>query len=143
MKRLRAKNLDDSDIEEIVGILDGWTGKLNWALLIDAVERRMYSRYTRQALHNHERIRAAFALRKETILIESPIQSVSTYTPEMQIAMERISRLEEEKIRLIAENDRLLEQFVVWAYNAHVHNLTEDVLSRPLPNVNRGQTRRS
>jgi hypothetical protein len=138
--KLRAKNLDVSDIEQIVGIIDGWSGKLSWSLLIDAIERRKHSRYTRQALHNHERIRAAFALRKQALSDEPQDNEVSPHTPEMQAAIARISRLEAENKRLKYENDRLLEQFVVWAYNAHLHNLTKELLSRPLPNVNRGQT---
>ena len=39
-----------------------------------------------------------------------------------------------------AENQRLFEQFVVWAYNAHTRGLDKEFLSHPLPRVNRGQT---
>jgi hypothetical protein len=45
-----------------------------------------------------------------------------------------------ENQRLKAENDRLLEQFVRWAYNASTRNLDEAFLSRPLPHVDREQT---
>ena len=67
MKQTRAKNLDDTDIKKIVEILDGWTGKLTWELLIDAVELRLHNRYTRQTLHKHERIKKAFELRKAAL----------------------------------------------------------------------------
>lgn len=60
----RAKNLSDEDIARIVGILDGWSGRLTWQSLLDAVERHLFTRYTRQALHKHTRIQQAFEQRK-------------------------------------------------------------------------------
>lgn len=40
MKRakLRARNLTDSDIDVIVGIVDGWVGQLTWNGLISAIQ---------------------------------------------------------------------------------------------------------
>jgi len=46
-------------------------------------------------------------------------------TPELQAAADRIARLEGENQRLRMENDRLLEQFVRWAYNAYSRGLDE------------------
>ena len=63
----RGKNLTDDAIEQIVRLLDGWEGKLTWEALIDAIVTRLHCKYTRQALHKHERIRAAYALRKESL----------------------------------------------------------------------------
>ncbi|MGO4469829.1 hypothetical protein AB4Z11_30180, partial [Pseudoduganella sp. RAF53_2] len=65
MTKRRSRNLDDEIIKQIVEIIDGWSGDLTWAKLIHAIELRHFSCYTRQALHNHERIREAFRLRKE------------------------------------------------------------------------------
>ncbi len=138
----RAKNLTDSDIKKIVEILDGWTGRLTWELLIDAIELRMHNRYTRQALHKHERIRHAFDLQKKNLSGTEGNEKRSA-SPELHIAFERIARLEAENRRLEAENERLLEQFVRWAYNAHVQGLDKEYLNRPLPPVNRGQTVRN
>ncbi len=39
MTKRRARNLDDQAIERIIGILDGWSGKLSWDLLVDSIER--------------------------------------------------------------------------------------------------------
>lgn len=141
MAQKRSKNLGDADIKEIVEILDGWTGKLTWELLIDAIELRMHNRYTRQALHKHERIRHAFdLLKKEFSGRDGEIKRVGS--PELQAALERIARLEAENRRLESENERLLEQFVRWAYNAHTRGLDHAFLNQPLPFVNRGQTKR-
>jgi hypothetical protein len=59
------------------------------------------------------------------------------------MAVERIARLEGENARLTAENSRLIEQFVCWAYNAHTRGLDRGFLTRPLPAVKRDQTVRA
>ncbi len=135
----RSRNLTPSAIEQIVSILDGWSGKLTWELLIQSVARRLRVTYTRQALHKHERIRRAFSLRKKTLLVSA--EQKKAINPESQATNERIARLEGENQRLQMENDRLLEQFVRWAYNAYSRGLDEQFLSRPLPTINRQQTR--
>ena len=135
----RGKNLTDDAIERIVRILDGWEGKLTWELLIDVIVTRLHCKYTRQALHKHERIRAAYVLRKESLVGQKDV-AVPRGSGPLADAMVRIARLEAENQRLEAENQRLLEQFVVWAYNAHTRGLDKDFLSQPLPRVNRDQT---
>lgn len=137
MKQRRAKNIDDAGIKQIVEILDGWSEKLTWELLIDAVELRMHNRYTRQTLHKHERIRNAFDLRK-IALADGDATIRAVRSPELQKALERIARLEVETKRIESENTQLLEQFVRWAYNAHTRGLDSNFLNRPLPPVNRG-----
>ncbi len=141
MAQKRSKNLGDAEIKQIVETLDGWSGKLSWELLIDAIELRMFNRYTRQALFKHERIRNAFDLRKsKPAKGQEEIRRVAA--PELQIALERIVKLEAENKRLESENNHLLEQFARWAYNAHTRGLDNNFLNRPLPSINRGQTNR-
>lgn len=135
----RAKNLTDTDIKQIVELLDGWSNKLTWELLIDVVELRTHSRYTRQALHKHERIRNAFDLKKKG-LSGVDGNAKRTVTLEMQIALQQIERFKAENRRQASENDHLLEQFARWAYNAHARGLDKEFLNQPLPPVNRGKT---
>jgi len=136
----RSKNLGYAEIKQIAEILDGWSGKLTWELLIDAIELRMFSRYTRQALYKHERIRHAFELKKNELSeVRNDVKRVAS--PQLQIALDRIARLESENRRLESENNLLLEQFSRWAYNAHTRGLDHEFLNRPLPSVNRGQTK--
>jgi hypothetical protein len=61
MTRVREKNLDDKVVATVVEVLDGWSGRLSWKALIEAIARRAGLSYTRQALHRHERIRLAFS----------------------------------------------------------------------------------
>lgn len=135
----RGKNLTDEAIEQIVRLLDGWEGKLTWETLIAAIVTRLHCQYTRQALHKHERIRTAYALRKESLGGQKR-ETVGGGSGRVTNVMARIARLEAENLRLEAENQRLLEQFVVWAYNAHTRGLDKEFLSQPLPRVNRDQT---
>lgn len=142
MRHKRSRNLDDAAIGEIVGILDGWAGPLSWEVLIEAIEELMRVRYTRQALNNHVRIKLAFSLRRETLkAIGVPIR-VSAKTPEVEAVLQINARLEAETDRLKAENTRLLEQFVRWSYNANNRGVREEVLNRPLPDVNRDSSLR-
>jgi len=140
MSRSRARNLSDEDLADIVGILDGWSGKLSWELLIDAIERRKRTRYTRQALHRHEAVRRAFGSRKKALRGGDGADIVGEQPPELRAALERIARLQAQVTRLETENNALLEQFVRWAYNAHTRGLDKAFLNRPLPPVHRDQT---
>jgi hypothetical protein len=92
-------------------------------------------------LYKHERIRHAFELKKRELTagISGPKRGTS---PQLQIALDRIGRLEAENRRLESENNMLLEQFARWAYNAHTRGLDQEFLNRPLPSVNRGQTKK-
>jgi hypothetical protein len=137
MRHKRSRNLDDAAISEIVGILDGWTGPLSWEILIEAIEELMRVRYTRQALNNHERIKLAFSLRREALKAIGVPMRVNAKTPEVEASLQINARLEAEVDRLKAENTRLLEQFVRWSYNANNRGVQEEVLNRPLPDVNR------
>jgi len=141
MTRDREKNLDDQIVATIVEVLDGWNGRLSWEALIVEIARRAGLSYTRQALHRQERIRLAFTVRKKALLRRDE-QPREDFLPEMQVARDRIARLEAENQRLAAENHNLLEQFARWAYNAQTRNLTKEFLDNPLPGVDREQSER-
>jgi hypothetical protein len=106
--------------------------------LIKKVELHLLSKYTRQALHRHERIRLAFEATKERVA--SPAKTQRDPEDLVRVPAARISRLEAKNDRLIRENDLLLEQFVRWAYNAHTRGLDEAFLSKPLPQIDRRPT---
>ena len=91
-------------------------------------------------VHKHPRIKDAFALRKDALSKTAGTAPKTVESPELQLALDQIERLKSTCERLEAENQRLLEQFVTWAYNAHTRGLDEAFLSRPLPPVNRQQT---
>lgn len=135
---MMARHLSDKNIRDIVELLDGWREPLTWQTLQDAVKGLTGQAYTRQALNSHERIRTAFAIRKN-LLKDRPSPPTGS-TEEMRALQERIARLEGERARLSVENERLLSQFMVWAYNASIHGLSKEVLNRPLPSTDRDRT---
>jgi hypothetical protein len=141
MTRQRSKNLTQEDVELIVGVLDGWHGTLTWNLLIDSVERRLFFRYTRQTLHAHQRIKDTFKLSKERLTRSARKPGQRHVSPEMRILIDRLARRDAEVTRLKAENQKLMEQFVVWLYNAQTKAISLAELEKPLPRVDRGQTR--
>lgn len=51
--------------------------------------------------------------------------------------MERSERLKAENERLQVQNDTLLAQFCIWAYNAHVRGIDKAALDSPLPEIDR------
>lgn len=129
-----AKHLTDRDIEKILGVLDGWEGKLTWDGLCEASVIHIGKRPTRQSLNANLRIKQAFIDKK--LRLKNDFREIKT-PPSLAIAGQRIKRLEEENARLKDENNRLLEQYVVWQYNAYRHGLTEDKLNGPLPVIDR------
>lgn len=131
-----AKHITDKDIEKIVGLLDGWKDKLSWDALCGACLPVIGTKPARQTLMKFVRVEQAFNACKQRLKDGAPIPT----PPSMRVAMERIMRLEAENERLKRENRDLLEQFVVWQYNAHVHGLSDRDLNKALPRIDRGQT---
>jgi len=132
-----AKHLTDKDIEQIIGILDGWHDKLSWEALCDACLPVIGTKPARQTLIKFVRITNAFNACKKRLKEDVP----ELRAPQsMRVAIERIARLERENERLKRENTELLQQYVVWQYNAHIHGLNDRDLNKSLPGIDRGKT---
>lgn len=125
-------HLRPSDIESIIEILDGWTGKLSWPALVERIEHQLHRRYTRLTLSKKPRIATCFAQAKGRSATQ-PKSSGKHLDPTNQI----IERLKAEKARVEMENHKLLEQHLRWRYNAHLHGLSAETLNRPLPPITR------
>ncbi len=134
-KRNRSKNLTDARIEKIVEILDGWSGKLTWDILISEIALRLKDLYTRQTLAKHTRIKSAYDLTKERTIDIENLKSAGS--AEISVLKQHIKRLEAKNTRLHRENQDLLIQFAKWAYNSHAKGLTKDELDKPLPKIDR------
>lgn len=129
-----AKHLTIRDIAILVNQIDAWEGKLGWDALCDAAAPLIGGRPTRQTLSSHGQIKAAFGQKKQQL----KAGFVSTKRPlSLNIAEQRIRRLESENDRLKVENSNLLERFVKWQYNAYKHGVTKDKLDAELPKIDR------
>ena len=125
-------HLRPNDIETILEVLDGWTGKLTWPALVDRIERRLHRRYTRLTLSKKSRIADSYAQIKSRLAIQQGVENKPS-NAESQV----VERLKSEKLRFSLENKKLLEQHLRWRYNAHLHGLTLEVLDKPMPSVSR------
>lgn len=129
-----AKHLTLKDISTIINLIDSAQDKLTWDGLCDSAEPLIGTRPTRQTLNAHERIKTAFALKKEQL--KAGFQT-SKRPASLAIAEQRIKRLESENDRLKRENERLLQRFATWQYNAYKNGMTPAKLDAPLSAIDR------
>lgn len=129
-----AKHLTDDDIKNIVEHLDEWdlTVKLTWDKLCKSLHEQLGIDHTRQSIQKYSRIKEAYLSVKEHASGKMP-RKKKVLPSSLAVAAERIEKLERTNLRLEKENNRLLEQFLVWQYNAHVNNVKVDQLNQPLP----------
>jgi len=130
MSKVRAKNLSQDMVVAIQAILDEWEAPLTWQSFIDEVTHRTGQTYTRQALDRH--IGDSFSAKKKFLggLVKSRKLPGNS---KLEVALRRQGVLESDKRKLEQVNERLLEKFARWAYNAHTRGITLDILERPLP----------
>jgi predicted nuclease with TOPRIM domain len=131
---IMAKHLTDKDIANVVEILDEWPAesKLTWDKLVDAVEHEYKFKTTRQTLQNPTRIKIAFKEVKKLISGNLTTNNKSL-PPSLKIAAARLEKYENKIERLEFENQKLLEQFHVWLYNANRFGIKIEQLSEALP----------
>jgi hypothetical protein len=138
--KVRARNIDQVTLDHILNILDGWNEKLTWEDLIKKIHLKLNINYTRQALSQHTQIKHAFQLTKQRLNGKARKKTICVNDTQ-QVLIDRISKLEAENTRLRQENERLLEQFVIWSYNGYVKGLDINLLNNSLPKINRNQTK--
>ena len=130
-----AKHLTTKDVQTILDIINSWKGKaLTWDGICEAVVPFVGKRPTRQSLSSNDIIKLAYTERRKFLgkeLVKPPSPS------SMSIAQARLEKLEAELRLVSARNQLLLEQFVVWQYNATKYGLTIHQLSEPLPRIDR------
>ena len=136
-----AQHLTDQDIENIVEILDYWSpnDKLTWDRLCNAIEQQLEltPAPTRQTLQKYARIKNAFDLGKKSPTARLRMSRAKEKVPaSLKIAQVRIDALESQTQRLEKENSMLLEQFVVWQYNAYKYGISIEKLNEPLAQKN-------
>lgn len=131
------RHLKLSDVEGVVNLLDGWSGKLTWGLLSAACGRRLGLQPTRQTLARCEPIRTAFKVAKDRIGGGGEVRPAPM---SLRIACDRIQRVEAELSRVVEINRQLIERFVIWQYNAYTFGMTDRDLDKELPKIDRGAT---
>lgn len=126
-----AKHLTDPLKEKIVKAIKDWkaphspAAKITWSIVEDLSKVITGVYRTRQALNRHPEIKKAY---------EDRIGGAIATKSQKDL---RIERLEKENAALQQENQKLIERFLRWSYNARMATLaplSEEDLDKPLPN---------
>lgn len=141
MKKNRAPDLTNERIAVVLDILDMWKGKLTWELLLDAVETATGHRYSRFTFADYPEIANAFSLKKDALRGTLPRSRGEPRDERVRAALAQVERYKAKSERLEAENQLLLEQFVVWATNAERKGVIMDMLNAPLPKPQRDRSK--
>ena len=130
-----AKHLSSLDEKNIIHVINIWphNQKLTWEALCDEVTLIIGKRPTRQSLSSHPLIAEVFNEKK--VKIKRGDKEI-VKPANLKIAAQRIKRLQAEVESLTKINNKLSEQFVVWQYNALLHQVTREQLERPLSKKN-------
>ncbi len=128
-----AKHLSVSQVQRIVGIVDGWKSgtKITWDALVRQIRLDMEIWTTRQTVARHEEVNVAFSSRKAGLRKE-----VDGGCDDRVLA-QRLRRETAESARLREQNEVYRERLARWQYNAYKHGLKEQDLEEPLPEIDR------
>jgi len=128
------RHLTDHDIQVLLDLIDGWEGRFTWDGLCDRAGEVFGFRPTRQTLNAHRTVKSAFDAKKNYIKIGA---KPSRRPSSLSYAEQKIRKLESEVERHKYENERLIEQFIRWQYNAQKRGVTKAMLDEFLPVIDR------
>lgn len=141
MRKSRAPDLTDEVIQILIDLLDQWSGKLTWELLLAELHRVTGILYSRFTFLEYPQVANAFALKKQILRGTWRAPSSSPRDEKVRAALEQVARYKAKVLRLERENQALLEQFVTWAFNAQRKGIDMATLSAALPKPNRDQSK--
>ncbi|KVD59107.1 hypothetical protein WT24_17210 [Burkholderia sp. MSMB1078WGS] len=141
MRKIRSPDLTEQRIKAVIDILDDWSGKLTWELLLDVVEKSLGIRYSRFTFAEYPEIANAFSLKKDALRGTRTSPGSRPRDNRLRAALELVDRYKAKNERLEEENQLLLEQFVTWATNAERKGVTLTMLNAPLPKPGRDRTK--
>lgn len=132
------KQIDNKLKIEILNVIEKIDGKISWNRIIDEVYLKLKRKYTRQSLYKHREIRAVYEKKKN----DGPSikKSFKYDSLDRKRLIQKLEILEKKNQQLLEKNHNLLEQFTLWAYNAHLRGLGPEILNRPLPSIEREQS---
>lgn len=141
MRKARAPDLTSETIELVLDVLDGWTERLTWALLIARVKEKTGHEYSRFTFAEYPRIADAFTIKKRYISGRPAPGPGTPRDRQVRAALEKAERYRQKAERLQGENEALIEQFVTWLTNAERYGVTIEKLNAPLPLPNRERSK--
>lgn len=132
----RERVFTQTEIDLIVDKIRTWPGEtIKWGDVCASLKDTLGRMPSRQGLSQHEAIQAAFTARKKHLRIQP--KQTSPMPSSLAVAAKRIARLSAENRELELQVQGLRERFRTWQYNAHVKDLTEAALDKPLPIIDK------
>lgn len=141
MKKQRAPRLTDKTLQTLIELIDQWSGKLTWELLLERLYEKTGLSYSRFTFVEYPQVADAFALKKQVLRGSWSSPPSSPKDERVRAALEQVARYKAKALRLEQENQALLEQFVTWALNAQRKGVDMTTLNAPLPKPNRDQSK--
>lgn len=133
-----AKHLSEIEVNKIVRcIREMGADAISWEAICDAAQRLIGRRPTRQTLCKHSAIHSAYKSCKR--VYQEPL-TVLAKPASLSIAAQRISRLENELVRVKEEHRQLYELYITMQYNAYKYGLKDWQLLASLPVIDRERT---
>ena len=134
-RRTAIRKLNESDVQNIVGIIDGWPSQsMTWVALVDQVTAVLGHTWTRQALEKHEAIKAAYQRVRDD---RRPGGKRQPTDPAEVLLTRRVEGLKQEVEQLRRQVAGYEERFIRYQYNAYAQGMTPQELERPLPPIDR------
>ena len=130
------RHLSEADIDLLATTIDT-LDVANWNAVVTLAKKRLGHAYTRQALSNYPRIKMALEARKEHLKNEQPGRQRQPKTDTEAALLNRIASLDAQIARLTVENEALMTQLAIWAYNTHLLGIPDHRLNAPLQPVDR------
>lgn len=136
------KIITKATLPKVMRELDRWEGKLTWPLFCERIAKILdVGSVSKHTMYLYPAIKERFQQRQKD-LREAREALPRDFT--LEAATRRILDLEAQVKRLEETNNRLLDQFRRWQYNAYANNVRMDLLAwdKPLPEVNRAGRKR-
>ncbi len=125
-----------TEIDAIVDRIRNWPKEtISWSDVCKIAESILGFRPSRQGMHQREPIREAFQAKKNNLRAKSKV--TSPMPSSLAVASRRIGSLEAELSEVKAKNIRLNDCLQIWRYNAHLKGMTDALLNKPLPLIDR------
>jgi hypothetical protein len=123
-------SLNSKQIRKIEGLIQGWTTKLTWALLVQRAKTDLEIKTTRQTLNTYQSIKTMFQDKKQE-LRGHPTKELIKFTKHELNMAEQIQRLTAENSALLERVERqhafIGEITTIAKFNPSVMSIMEDV----------------
>lgn len=125
----RAGNITPELRQRIIQLINTFSEEISWRLVIAKIEKETGERYTEQGLRKHDLIAEAYRVRRVLWAKQQKLRGNKKYR---DVTAKRLLELEAENALLRAENNCLLERFILWAHNASSKGMTEAELNESI-----------